>query len=103
MSVRLVIPHGLDAWDACPAPSWKGQAQPKEDCELKGIRTAVVRCPNGHDRSIRNFTIDVLGRVDPAYRCPEERCGFEGLLRLAHWSSEHVKQDFPVVKGTHHV
>lgn len=52
--------------------------------KLSGVK-ALCCCPNGHQGSLVNHTIDDDGEVHASYLCHRADCGFHVFARLDNW------------------
>ena len=79
-----IVPHGLDSWDDCPAPSWRGEVA-SEAAHARGERWARVRCRCWDETVVKAVNDD--GYVNDLWACPTEKCGVGGRLMLDGWAS----------------
>ena len=60
---------------------WKGGIR-------DGVKTANLKCPNGHIASLAKHQIANDGIVSPSVVCPYSECGFHEFIKLVGWGAE---------------
>lgn len=83
----VVLHHARNDKDTGLGWWWKG-------FESDDLRFVIVRCPNGHDATLRNVkgdsghSISKDGTVSPSIVCPYDGCDFHEFGKLMDWGND---------------
>lgn len=77
----IAIPQSQteDFWTTEKGPVWRGSTR-------DGVRSANVKCANGHIAGLQNHTVAADGTVSPSLDCAVESCDWHVHGRLMGWT-----------------